>query len=158
MGFSTATPSERANLVLNKKSIDGIADLWRRLISHFSNQNAYTSHILNQVKTLGQAIATSNSLGISDLLRIPYWWERGGLFHLQFRQRHFILHLLQSCKSLHILQPFPLHVLGCRSKSLLECDFRNPEIDPLKKSHSQMKLVLRGHRKLRSDEKDPRGY
>ncbi|KAF1855888.1 hypothetical protein Lal_00033200 [Lupinus albus] len=42
-----------------------------RLIDHFGM--AYTSHILDQVKTLGfhQATATSISLGIDDLLTIP---------------------------------------------------------------------------------------
>ncbi|KAK8966082.1 DNA-directed RNA polymerase subunit beta'' [Platanthera guangdongensis] len=42
-----------------------------RLIDHFAM--AYTSHILNQVKTLGfqRATDTSISLGIDDLLTIP---------------------------------------------------------------------------------------
>ncbi|CAH8281154.1 unnamed protein product [Arabidopsis lyrata] len=45
--------------------------IWSRLIDHFGM--AYTSHILDQVKTLGfqQATATSISLGIDDLLTIP---------------------------------------------------------------------------------------
>ncbi|GAV92704.1 RNA_pol_Rpb1_3 domain-containing protein, partial [Cephalotus follicularis] len=48
-----------------------IYELIRRLIDHFGM--AYTSHILDQVKTLGfqQATATSISLGIDDLLTIP---------------------------------------------------------------------------------------
>nr|YP_010760549.1 RNA polymerase beta'' subunit [Entada phaseoloides]WEY34865.1 RNA polymerase beta'' subunit [Entada phaseoloides] len=65
--------AERANLVFNNKVIDGTAikRLISRLIDHFGM--AYTSHILDQVKTLGfrQATATSISLGIDDLLTIP---------------------------------------------------------------------------------------
>nr|YP_010555607.1 RNA polymerase beta'' subunit [Eryngium foetidum]UYR22350.1 RNA polymerase beta'' subunit [Eryngium foetidum]UZP15558.1 RNA polymerase beta'' subunit [Eryngium foetidum] len=64
---------ERANLVFHNKVIDGTAmkRLISRLIDHFGM--AYTSHILDQVKTLGfqQATATSISLGIDDLLTIP---------------------------------------------------------------------------------------
>ncbi|KAK8516952.1 hypothetical protein V6N12_032152 [Hibiscus sabdariffa] len=64
---------ERANLVFHNKVIDGTAikRLISRLIDHFGM--AYTSHILDQVKTLDfqQATATSISLGIDDLLTIP---------------------------------------------------------------------------------------
>nr|QTI91371.1 RNA polymerase beta'' subunit [Ferocactus setispinus] len=62
--------TERANLVFHNKAIDGttMKRLISRLIDHFGM--AYTSHILDQVKTLGfqQATATSISLGIDDLL------------------------------------------------------------------------------------------
>nr|YP_010048326.1 RNA polymerase beta'' subunit [Pentasachme caudatum]QPK76680.1 RNA polymerase beta'' subunit [Pentasachme caudatum] len=65
--------AERANQVFHNKAIDGTAmkRLISRLIDHFGM--AYTSHILDQVKTLGfqQATATSISLGIDDLLTIP---------------------------------------------------------------------------------------
>nr|YP_004072452.1 RNA polymerase beta II subunit [Corynocarpus laevigatus]ADO60300.1 RNA polymerase beta II subunit [Corynocarpus laevigatus] len=65
--------AERADLVFHNKVIDGTAikRLIRRLIDHFGM--AYTSHILDQIKTLGfqQATATSISLGIDDLLTIP---------------------------------------------------------------------------------------
>nr|WGV33917.1 RNA polymerase beta'' subunit [Cedrela odorata] len=65
--------AERASLVFHNKMIDGtvIKRLISRLIDHFGM--AYTSHILDQVKTLGfqQATATSISLGIDDLLTIP---------------------------------------------------------------------------------------
>nr|YP_009771497.1 RNA polymerase beta'' subunit [Poecilanthe parviflora]QIT02282.1 RNA polymerase beta'' subunit [Poecilanthe parviflora]QVX30326.1 RNA polymerase beta'' subunit [Poecilanthe parviflora] len=65
--------AERANLVFHNKVIGGAAikRLISRLIDHFGM--AYTSHILDQVKTLGfcQATATSISLGIDDLLTIP---------------------------------------------------------------------------------------
>nr|YP_010227700.1 RNA polymerase beta'' subunit [Atriplex gmelinii]YP_010997674.1 RNA polymerase beta'' subunit [Atriplex patens]UDD86454.1 RNA polymerase beta'' subunit [Atriplex gmelinii]WMS60163.1 RNA polymerase beta'' subunit [Atriplex patens] len=65
--------AERANLVFHNKAIDGTAmkRLISRLIAHFGM--AYTSHILDQLKTLGfqQATATSISLGIDDLLTIP---------------------------------------------------------------------------------------
>nr|WRM54074.1 RNA polymerase beta'' subunit [Phyllanthus cochinchinensis] len=64
---------EQANLVFHNKVIDGtdIKRLISRLIDHFGM--AYTSHILDQVKTLGfqQATSTSISLGIDDLLTIP---------------------------------------------------------------------------------------
>nr|YP_009861280.1 RNA polymerase beta'' subunit [Stylochaeton bogneri]QIU82970.1 RNA polymerase beta'' subunit [Stylochaeton bogneri] len=65
--------AERADLVFHNKVIDGAAmkRLISRLIGHFGM--AYTSHILDQIKTLGfqQATATSISLGIDDLLTIP---------------------------------------------------------------------------------------
>nr|YP_009136994.1 RNA polymerase beta'' subunit [Adenophora remotiflora]AKE32217.1 RNA polymerase beta'' subunit [Adenophora remotiflora]WCF59841.1 RNA polymerase beta'' subunit [Adenophora remotiflora] len=65
--------SERPNLVFHNKVIDGTAmkRLISRLIDHFGM--AYTSHILDQVKTLGfkQATVTSISLGIDDLLTLP---------------------------------------------------------------------------------------
>nr|YP_010711685.1 RNA polymerase beta'' subunit [Corydalis heterocarpa]WDA92340.1 RNA polymerase beta'' subunit [Corydalis heterocarpa] len=64
---------ERADLVFHNKAIDGTAikRLISRFIDHFGM--AYTSHILDQVKTLGfqQATTTSISLGIDDLLTIP---------------------------------------------------------------------------------------
>nr|QFV17876.1 RNA polymerase beta'' subunit [Oxygraphis glacialis] len=65
--------AERADLVFHNKAIDGTAmkRLISRLIDHFGM--AYTSHILDQVKTLGfqRATTTSISLGIDDLLTIP---------------------------------------------------------------------------------------
>nr|YP_009895481.1 RNA polymerase beta'' subunit [Diptychocarpus strictus]QKK41940.1 RNA polymerase beta'' subunit [Diptychocarpus strictus] len=65
--------AEGAHLVFHNKVIDGTAikRLISRLIDHFGM--AYTSHILDQVKTLGfqQATVTSISLGIDDLLTIP---------------------------------------------------------------------------------------
>ncbi|RYR73955.1 hypothetical protein Ahy_A02g008537 [Arachis hypogaea] len=64
---------ERADLVFHNKVIGGTAikRLISRLIDHF--RMAYTSHILDQVKTLGfrQATVTSISLGVDDLLTIP---------------------------------------------------------------------------------------
>uniref|UniRef100_UPI00315D96D9 RNA polymerase beta'' subunit n=1 Tax=Pyrola atropurpurea TaxID=642525 RepID=UPI00315D96D9 len=64
---------EGANLVFHNKAMDGTAlkGFISRLIDHFGM--AYTSHILDQVKTLGfqQATATSISLGIDDLLTVP---------------------------------------------------------------------------------------
>ncbi|KAI5325260.1 hypothetical protein L3X38_034334 [Prunus dulcis] len=81
--------AERANLVFHNKVIDGTAikRLIRRLIDHFGM--AYTSHILDQVKTLGfrQATATSISLGIDDLLTIP---SKGWLVQ-DAEQQSFIL-------------------------------------------------------------------
>ncbi|KAG0447192.1 hypothetical protein HPP92_028425 [Vanilla planifolia] len=65
--------AERADLAFHNKVIDGTAmkRLISRLIDHFGM--AYTSHVLDQLKTLGfqQATATSISLGIDDLLTIP---------------------------------------------------------------------------------------
>ncbi|KAF6134982.1 hypothetical protein GIB67_021732 [Kingdonia uniflora] len=80
---------ERADLVFHNKAIDGTAmkRLISRLIDHFGM--AYTSHILDQVKTLGfqQATATSISLGIDDLLTIP---SKGWLVQ-DAEQQSFIL-------------------------------------------------------------------
>ncbi|KAM7513763.1 hypothetical protein LguiA_003346 [Lonicera macranthoides] len=65
--------AKRANMVFHNKVIDGTAikRLISRLIDHFGM--AYTSHILDQLKTLGfqQTTTTSISLGIDDLLTIP---------------------------------------------------------------------------------------
>uniref|UniRef100_UPI0031F35978 RNA polymerase beta'' subunit n=1 Tax=Helixanthera terrestris TaxID=3134734 RepID=UPI0031F35978 len=65
--------AEGVNLVFHNKKIDGTAmkRLINGLLDHFGM--AYTSHILDQVKTLGfqQATATSISLGIDDLLTVP---------------------------------------------------------------------------------------
>nr|YP_010190232.1 RNA polymerase beta' subunit [Polygonatum nodosum]QZK25034.1 RNA polymerase beta' subunit [Polygonatum nodosum] len=81
--------AERADLVFHNKVIDGTAmkRLISRLINHFGM--AYTSHILDQVKTLGfqQATATSISLGIDDLLTIP---SKGWLVQ-DAEQQSFIL-------------------------------------------------------------------
>nr|QKV44353.1 RNA polymerase beta'' subunit [Daphniphyllum macropodum] len=81
--------AERANLVFHNKVIDGTAmkRLISRLIDHFGM--AYTSHILDQVKTLGfqQATAISISLGIDDLLTIP---SKGWLVQ-DAEQQSFIL-------------------------------------------------------------------
>nr|YP_010627678.1 RNA polymerase beta'' subunit [Begonia amoeboides]WBN94634.1 RNA polymerase beta'' subunit [Begonia amoeboides] len=80
---------ERADLVFQNKVIDGTAikRLINRLIDRFGM--AYTSHILDQIKTLGfqQATATSISLGIDDLLTIP---SKGWLVQ-DAEQQSFIL-------------------------------------------------------------------
>lgn len=80
---------ERADLVFHNKVIDGtvMKRLISRLIDHFGM--AYTSHILDQVKTLGfqRATATSISLGIDDLLTIP---SKGWLVQ-DAEQQSFIL-------------------------------------------------------------------
>nr|YP_010428462.1 RNA polymerase beta'' subunit [Tetracera sarmentosa]USO20305.1 RNA polymerase beta'' subunit [Tetracera sarmentosa] len=81
--------AECDNLVFHNKVIDGTAmkRLIRRLIDHFGM--AYTSHILDQVKTLGfqQATTTSISLGIDDLLTTP---SKGWLVQ-DTEQQSFIL-------------------------------------------------------------------
>nr|YP_010518809.1 RNA polymerase beta'' subunit [Smilax goeringii]UXO95360.1 RNA polymerase beta'' subunit [Smilax goeringii] len=81
--------AERLDLAFHNKVIDGTAmkRLISRLIDHFGM--AYTSHILDQMKTLGfqQATATSISLGIDDLLTIP---SKGWLVR-DAEQQSFIL-------------------------------------------------------------------
>nr|YP_010991251.1 RNA polymerase beta'' subunit [Psittacanthus schiedeanus]WOX61524.1 RNA polymerase beta'' subunit [Psittacanthus schiedeanus] len=65
--------AEGVNLVFHNKIIDvtAVKRLISRLLDNFGM--AYTSHILDQVKTLGfrQATTTSISLGIDDLLTVP---------------------------------------------------------------------------------------
>nr|UYC29711.1 RNA polymerase beta'' subunit [Elsholtzia splendens] len=94
--------AERANLVFHNKAIDGTAmkRLISRLIDHFGM--AYTSHILDQVKTLGfqQATATSISLGIDDLLTIPSkrWLVQDA------EQQSFILEKHHHCGNVHAVE------------------------------------------------------
>nr|QVL24871.1 RNA polymerase beta'' subunit [Elsholtzia densa] len=94
--------AERANLVFDNKAIDGTAmkRLISRLIDHFGM--AYTSHILDQVKTLGfqQATATSISLGIDDLLTIPSkrWLVQDA------EQQSFILEKHHHCGNVHAVE------------------------------------------------------
>nr|YP_010400462.1 RNA polymerase beta'' subunit [Phedimus odontophyllus]YP_010400547.1 RNA polymerase beta'' subunit [Phedimus yangshanicus]UQS79108.1 RNA polymerase beta'' subunit [Phedimus yangshanicus]UQS79193.1 RNA polymerase beta'' subunit [Phedimus odontophyllus] len=94
--------AERANLVFHNKVIDGTAmkRLISRLIDHFGM--AYTSHILDQVKTLGfqQATATSISLGIDDLLTIP---SKGWLVQ-DAEQQSFILEKNYHCANVHAVE------------------------------------------------------
>nr|YP_009451930.1 RpoC2 [Phyllorachis sagittata]ARQ28244.1 RpoC2 [Phyllorachis sagittata] len=81
--------AERANLVFHNKEIDGTAmkRFISRLIDHFGM--GYTSHILDQIKTMGfhQATTTSISLGIEDLLTIP---SKGSLVQ-DAEQQSFLL-------------------------------------------------------------------
>nr|YP_010174077.1 RNA polymerase beta'' subunit [Coleus scutellarioides]QSJ54828.1 RNA polymerase beta'' subunit [Coleus scutellarioides] len=94
--------AERANLVFHNKVIDGTAmkRFISRLINHFGM--AYTSHILDQVKTLGfqQATATSISLGIDDLLTIPSkrWLVQDA------EQQSFILEKHHHCGNVHAVE------------------------------------------------------
>nr|QNU07874.1 RNA polymerase beta'' subunit [Rumex nepalensis] len=94
--------AEGANLVFHNKVIDGIAmkRLISRLIDHFGM--AYTSHILDQVKTLGfqQATATSISLGIDDLLTIP---SKGWLVQ-DAEQQSFILEKHHHYGNIHAVE------------------------------------------------------
>nr|YP_010361663.1 RNA polymerase beta'' subunit [Triadenum breviflorum]UNQ87224.1 RNA polymerase beta'' subunit [Triadenum breviflorum] len=80
--------AERANLAFHNNVIDGTAikRIISRLIDNFGM--AYTSHILDQVKTVGfqQATATSISLGIDDLLTLP---SKGWLVQ-DIEQQNFI--------------------------------------------------------------------
>lgn len=94
--------AERVNLVFHNKIIDGTAikKLISKLIDHFGM--AYTSHILDQVKTLGfqQATATSISLGIDDLLTIP---SKGSL--VQDAEEHsFILEQHHHYGNVHAIE------------------------------------------------------
>nr|WOZ13432.1 RNA polymerase beta'' subunit [Rhodoleia championii] len=94
--------AEGANLVFHNKVIDGTAmkRLISRLIDHFGM--AYTSHILDQVKTLGfqQATATSISLGIDDLLTIP---SKGWLVQ-DAEQQSFILEKHHHYGNVHAIE------------------------------------------------------
>nr|ANP25494.1 RNA polymerase beta II subunit [Eucommia ulmoides] len=94
--------AERVNLVFYNKVIDGTAmkRLIKRLIDHFGM--AYTSHILDQVKTLGfqQATATSISLGIDDLLTIP---SKGWLVQ-DAEQQSFILEKYHDYGNVHAVE------------------------------------------------------
>nr|UNI92022.1 RNA polymerase beta'' subunit [Borago officinalis] len=94
--------AERANLVFHNRVIDGTAmkRLISRLIDHFGM--AYTSHILDQVKTLGfqQATATSISLGIDDLLTIP---SKGWLVQ-DAEQQSLILEKHHHCGNVHAVE------------------------------------------------------
>nr|YP_009748315.1 RNA polymerase beta'' subunit [Pogonia minor]QII89995.1 RNA polymerase beta'' subunit [Pogonia minor] len=94
--------AERADLVFHNKVIDGTAmkRLISRLIDHFGM--AYTSHILDQVKTLGfhQATATSVSLGIDDLLTIP---SKGWLVQ-DVEQQSFILDKNHHYGNVHVVE------------------------------------------------------
>nr|AEZ49483.1 RNA polymerase beta'' subunit [Joinvillea ascendens] len=85
--------AERADLVFHNKEIDGAAmkRLISRLIDHFGM--GYTSHILDQIKTLGfhQATTTSISLGIDDLLTIPSkgWLVQDAEQQSFFLEKHY---------------------------------------------------------------------
>nr|AXO65965.1 RNA polymerase beta'' subunit [Megastylis gigas] len=94
--------AERTDLVFHNKVIDGTAikQLINRLIDHFGM--AYTSHILDQVKTLGfqRATATSISLGIDDLLTIP---SKGWLVQ-DAEQQRFILEKNHHYGNVHVVE------------------------------------------------------
>nr|YP_009869858.1 RNA polymerase beta'' subunit [Cratoxylum cochinchinense]QJI81212.1 RNA polymerase beta'' subunit [Cratoxylum cochinchinense] len=94
--------AERANLAFHNKVIDGTAikRIISRLIDHFGM--AYTSHILDQVKTVGfqQATATSISLGIDDLLTIP---SKGWLVQ-DIEQQNFIFENQHRYGNVHAIE------------------------------------------------------
>nr|YP_009747845.1 RNA polymerase beta'' subunit [Habenaria flagellifera]QII89525.1 RNA polymerase beta'' subunit [Habenaria flagellifera] len=94
--------AERTDLVFHNKVIDATAmkRLISRLIDHFGM--AYTSHILDQVKTLGfqRATATSISLGIDDLLTIP---SKGWLVQ-DAEQQTFILEKNHHYGNVHVVE------------------------------------------------------
>nr|YP_010724515.1 RNA polymerase beta'' subunit [Patersonia fragilis]WDW31642.1 RNA polymerase beta'' subunit [Patersonia fragilis] len=94
--------AEGSDLAFHNKVIDGTAmkRLISRLIDHFGM--AYTSHILDQVKTLGfqQATATSISLGIDDLLTIP---SKGWLVQ-DAEQQSFILEKHHHYGNVHAIE------------------------------------------------------
>nr|YP_010178331.1 RNA polymerase beta'' subunit [Phragmipedium besseae]QUV74360.1 RNA polymerase beta'' subunit [Phragmipedium besseae] len=94
--------AERADLAFHNKVIDGtvIKRLISRLIDHFGM--AYTSHILDQVKTLGfqRATATSISLGIDDLLTIP---SKGWLVQ-DAEQQSFLLEKNHHYGNVHVVE------------------------------------------------------
>nr|YP_010407223.1 RNA polymerase beta'' subunit [Spiranthes sinensis]URF20112.1 RNA polymerase beta'' subunit [Spiranthes sinensis] len=94
--------AERTDLVFHNKVIDGTAmkQLISRLIDHFGM--AYTSHILDQVKTLGfqRATTTSISLGIDDLLTIP---SKGWLVQ-DAEQQSFLLEKNHHYGNVHVVE------------------------------------------------------
>nr|YP_010260740.1 RNA polymerase beta'' subunit [Corybas cheesemanii]UIX55790.1 RNA polymerase beta'' subunit [Corybas cheesemanii] len=94
--------AERTDMVFHNKAVDGTAmkKLISRLIDHFGM--AYTSHILDQVKTLGfqRATATSISLGIDDLLTIP---SKGWLVQ-DAEQQRFILEKNHHYGNVHVVE------------------------------------------------------
>uniref|UniRef100_UPI0030DE9E5F RNA polymerase beta'' subunit n=1 Tax=Myosurus apetalus TaxID=2071495 RepID=UPI0030DE9E5F len=94
--------TEQAHLVFHNKAVDGTAmrRLISRLIDHFGM--AYTSHILDQIKTLGfqQATTTSISLGIDDLLTIP---SKGWLVQ-DAEQQSFILEKHHNYGNVHAVE------------------------------------------------------
>nr|QBF57896.1 RNA polymerase beta' subunit [Neottia japonica] len=94
--------AERTDLVFHNKVIDGTAmkRLISRLIDHFGM--AYTSHILDQMKTLGfqRATATSISLGIDDLLTIP---SKGWLVQ-DAEQQSFLLEKNHHYGNVHVVE------------------------------------------------------
>nr|YP_010603718.1 RNA polymerase beta'' subunit [Paphiopedilum randsii]WAN78424.1 RNA polymerase beta'' subunit [Paphiopedilum randsii] len=94
--------AERADLAFHNKVIDGTAvkRLISRLIDHFGM--SYTSHILDQVKTLGfqRATATSISLGIDDLLTIP---SKGWLVQ-DAEQQSFLLEKNHHYGNVHVVE------------------------------------------------------
>ncbi|XLS97523.1 hypothetical protein HN51_040258 [Arachis hypogaea] len=85
IGLYILTSGNRRGISANSET--AIKRLISRLIDHFGM--AYTSHILDQVKTLGfrQATVTSISLGVDDLLTIP---SKGWLVQ-DAEQQSFIL-------------------------------------------------------------------
>uniref|UniRef100_UPI0031F46A0F RNA polymerase beta'' subunit n=1 Tax=Scurrula atropurpurea TaxID=1146880 RepID=UPI0031F46A0F len=94
--------AEGVNLVFHNKIIDGTAmkRLINGLLDHFGM--AYTSHILDQVKTMGfqQATATSISLGIDDLLTVP---TKGWLIQ-DAEKQSFILEKHYHAGSIHAVE------------------------------------------------------
>nr|YP_009566386.1 RNA polymerase beta' subunit [Neottia cordata]QBB09975.1 RNA polymerase beta' subunit [Neottia cordata] len=94
--------AKRTDLVFHNKVIDGTAmkRLISRLIDHFGM--AYTSHILDQMKTLGfqRATATSISLGIDDLLTIP---SKGWLVQ-DAEQQSFLLEKNHHYGNVHVVE------------------------------------------------------
>nr|YP_009708706.1 RNA polymerase beta'' subunit [Taxillus vestitus]QEV86315.1 RNA polymerase beta'' subunit [Taxillus vestitus] len=94
--------AEGVNLVFHNKIIDGTAmkRLINGLLDHFGM--AYTSHILDQVKTMGfqQATATSISLGIDDLLTVP---TKGWLIQ-DAEKQSFILEKNYHVGSIHAVE------------------------------------------------------
>ncbi|KAI5006712.1 hypothetical protein ZWY2020_033955 [Hordeum vulgare] len=90
-----------------------------RLIDHFGM--GYTSHILDQLKTLGfyQATTTSISLGIEDLLTIP---SKGWLVQ-DAEQQSFLLEKHYYYGAVMTLGCYTSQSLTCRINLLYFLDF-----------------------------------
>ncbi|KAI3875706.1 hypothetical protein MKW92_030928 [Papaver armeniacum] len=146
------TYGERADLVFHNKAIDGTAikRLISRLIDHFGM--AYTSHILDQVKTLGfhQATATSISLGIDDLLTIP---SKGWLVQ-DVEQQSLILEKHHHYGNVHAVEKLRQSIEIWYATSEYLRQEMNPNFrmtDPLNPGNASQVHQLVGMRGLMSD-------
>nr|YP_009514308.1 RNA polymerase beta'' subunit [Macrosolen cochinchinensis]AXB38610.1 RNA polymerase beta'' subunit [Macrosolen cochinchinensis] len=138
--------AEVVNLVFHNKIIDGTAmkRLINGLLDHFGM--AYTSHILDQVKTLGfqQATATSISLGIDDLLTVP---TKGWLIQ-DAEKQSFILEKHYHDGSIHAVEKLrqSIEIWSITSEYLrqeMNPNFRM--IDPLNPAHLMSFSGARGN-------------
>ncbi|KAL7598311.1 hypothetical protein Lser_V15G23222 [Lactuca serriola] len=126
--------AERPTQVFHNKVIDGTA--MKRLISRFIDHYGigYTSHILDQVKTLGfrQATAASISLGIDDLLTIPSkrWLVQDA------EQQSFILEKHHHYGNVHAVEKLRQSIEIWYATS----EYLRQEMNPIFREHEEMHL------------------